>query len=110
MVLSLGLIYAGIKGKPDEKKEKNRAGDTRVILAMVVTVLFLQAFRPIGFAISILLYYVAITYILEPTKDLKTLSIRFLQALILVVLIHFIFGVALSVRLPNGVLPKQWFY
>lgn len=110
VILSLGLIYSGIKNKPEKKKEKSRAGDTRVILAMVATVLFLEAFKPLGFVISVLLYYIAITLILEPTKDPKTLGIRFLQAAILVLFIHFVFGKALSVRLPHGILPRHWFY
>ena len=110
VLLSLGLIYTGFKGKPQEKSEGHRGGDLRVALAMVATVLFLEAFKPLGFVFSILLYFLAITYILEPTKDPKVFVVRLIQATVLVVLIHFIFGVALSVRLPHGILPKQWFY
>lgn len=110
VLLSLGLIYSGIRSKPEEKRESNRAGDIRVLLSMVATLLFLEAFKPIGFVISIILYFLAITYILEPKKDLKTFAIRLAQAVILAILIHFIFGVALSVRLPHGILPRQWFY
>lgn len=113
VLLSLGLIYSGIKGKPQEehkKEESNRTGDLRVVLAMLATVLFLAVFKPLGFALSIIFYFLAITYILEPKKDLKTFAIRFVQALTLSLLIHFIFGVALSVRLPHGILPKKWFH
>lgn len=109
VLLSLGLIYSGIRSKPEEKRESNRAGDIRVLLSMVATLLFLEAFKPIGFAISIILYFLAITYILEPSKDLKTFAIRLAQAATLTILIHFIFGVALSVRLPHGILPRKWF-
>lgn len=112
VLLSLGLIYSGIKGKPQEeheKEESNRAGDLRVVLAMLATVVFLAVFKPLGFVISIIFYFLAITYILEPKKDLKTFALRFAQALALSLLIHFIFGVALSVRLPHGILPKKWF-
>lgn len=113
VLLSLGLIYSGIKGKPQEeheKEESNRAGDLRVVLAMLATVVFLAVFKPLGFVISIIFYFLAITYILEPKKDLKTFALRFAQALALSLLIHFIFGVALSVRLPHGILPKKWFH
>jgi len=114
VILSLGLIYTGIKSKPDEKKEKkeenNRAGDYRVLAAMVATLLFLEVFKPLGFAISTMIYFVALTYILEPTKDIKVFGVRIFQALVMVIIIYFVFGVALSVRLPHGILPKRWFY
>lgn len=110
VVLSLGLIYTGFKSKPEGKSESNRAGDIRVGLAMAATLLFLFAFKPLGFVFSIILYYIAMAYILEPTKDVKTFGIRLVQAVVLALIVHFIFGVALSVRLPNGILPKSWFY
>ena len=110
ILLSLGLIYSGIKSKP-EKKEKKRDnnGDIRVGLAIAATLVFLGIFKPIGFAISVVSYFIAITYILEPKKDIKTFVIRLIQAIALTVVIHFVFGVALSVRLPHGILPKKWF-
>lgn len=110
ILLSLGLIYSGIKSEPEKKKEKlDRFGDTRVGLAILVTLIFLGIFKPIGFAISVILYFLAITYVLEPKKDIKTFAIRLIQAIVLTVVIHFVFGVALSVRLPHGILPKKWF-
>jgi len=110
IIFSLGLIYSGFKCKHHEKTKRNHAGDIRVALAMLATGLFLAAFKPLGFAISIPCYFVFITYILEPRGDLKTFAIRLVQAALLTILIHFIFGVALSVRLPNGILPKKLFY
>jgi len=78
-----------------------------VLAAMVATLLFLEVFKPLGFAISTMIYFVALTYILEPTKDIKVFGVRIFQALVMVIIIYFVFGVALSVRLPTAFYRKD---
>jgi len=80
----------------------------KVLAAMAATLTFLFSFERVGFVISCLVYYVGITYILEPTKDGKTLALRVVQAAILIALTYLVFIRGLNVQLPAGILPAHW--
>ena len=77
----------------------------RVISAIAATVIFLLIFKRVGFMISVFSYFLAATFILEPTKSVKEIVIRVIQAVALVAFIFFVFGKGLSVQLPSG----DWF-
>ena len=81
----------------------------KVLGAMAVTLVFLFTFVPVGFVITCVIYFVVITYILEPSKDHKVLITRVVQAIVLVILIYFVFMRGLNVQLPTGIMPAQWF-
>lgn len=115
--LSLVLVYSGFRKLQAERGQASQEvkepflnpKTKRVMAAIVSTIGFLVAFRTLGFAISVIIYFVIITYILEPLKGAKPLLIRIGQAVLLVAFIYFVFGKGLSVRLPNGILPNSWF-
>ena len=77
----------------------------RVFSAIAATVIFLFLFKRIGFIISVSSFFLAATFILEPTKNVKEIVIRVIQAAALVAFIFFVFGKGLSVQLPSG----DWF-
>lgn len=124
-ILSLVLMYAGYKNTPKGQKEKPEAvsgskdslaqkwasltpGNKRVLAAMLVTMIFLFLFQPLGFIISITAYFLVITYILEPTKNPKQIGFRIAQALALTAFIYMVFSKGLSVRLPAGIIHANW--
>lgn len=124
-VLSLVLMYVGYKHIPKGQKENQEAvsgnqgsltkkwasltpGNKRVLAAMLVTMIFLFLFQPLGFIISITAYFLVITYILEPTKNPKQIGFRIVQALALTAFIYMVFSKGLSVRLPAGIIPATW--
>ena len=74
----------------------------RVVSAIAATLLFLFLFKRVGYIISIFMFYLVSTYIMEPTKSVKAIAMRVIQAAILVASIYFIFGKGLSVQLPSG--------
>ena len=81
----------------------------KIIGALAVTWAFLLVFQQLGFIITSFIYYIVITMILEPTKKVKTISFRITQAVLLVVLLYFVFVKALKVHLPIGPL-DQWLF
>ena len=93
---NLGALFASINKK--------------VVLALALTFAFLFAFRHLGFVITILIYYLALTMILAPTKNIKTIAIRAGQSIVLVVAIYLVFLRGLNVLLPIGPFPAYWFY
>ena len=81
----------------------------KVMGAMAVTLIFLFTFVPVGFIITCTIYFLVITYILEPTKNRKILALRVTQAVVLTALIYLVFMRGLNVQLPPGPFPAQWF-
>lgn len=85
-------------------------GERRVLLAVLAVLLFNFLFKPLGFVISVPLFFIALTYILEPTKKPRDFFVRLAQALVITLVVYLVFYQLLSVRLPLGFLPKKWFY
>ena len=122
-ILAIALIVTNLIAHLKEVRENKEKGIRRpkldviqflkekrkVLGAMTATVIFLFTFVPIGFVITCLIYFVVITYILEPSKDLKILALRVTQSAVLVILIYLVFLRGLNVQLPAGLLPAHWF-
>jgi len=109
--LSLLLIKQSLQ--TDNKKPAGQLKDkeqVRILLAIVTIILFTVLFKPLGFALSLPLFYLGLSYILEPFRGLKTWLIRILQSLLVTAAVYVIFFHFLSVKLPLGFLPKKWFY
>lgn len=126
-LLSLGLIRQGILAGRGQRKAAGRAkasqglfqgikaylanpGERRVLLAVAAVLLFNFLFKPLGFILSVPLFFLSLTYILEPSKSPRDLFLRLLQGLAVTAVVYLVFFRLLSVRLPLGILPKKWFY
>ena len=123
-ILSVALIIVSLKAYQKEIKENKAKGihakinisallasiNKKVVAGLTATVAFILVFRPLGFAITSLIYFMVITMILEPTKDVKTIVFRVIQSLVLVVLIYLVFVRGLKVQLPLGPFPSHWFF
>ena len=122
-ILSLALIVISLKEHLKVKKETSEKIinfkikfssllaliNWKVIGALAVTWAFLLVFRPLGFAITSFIYFIVITMILEPTKNIKKIAFRTTQAVTLVILMYFVFVRALKVQLPLGPLDQLFF-
>ena len=85
-------------------------GERRVLFAVLAVLLFNFLFKPLGFILSVPLFFLSLTYILEPSKRPRDFFLRLLQGLAVTAVAYLVFFRLLSVRLPLGILPKKWFY
>ena len=123
-VLSIALILISFRAYLKEIKQNKENGknakinfgallatvNVKVVASLVLTLIFVLVFRPLGFVITIPIYFILITMILEPTKNLKTIALRATQSIVLVLFIYFVFVRGLRVLLPFGPLPSYWFF
>ena len=123
-VLSIALIIISFRAYLKEAKQNKADGkiarfnfgsllatvNIKVVASLVLTLIFVLVFRPLGFIITIPIYFVLITMILEPTKNLKTIALRATQSIVLVLFIYFVFLRGLRVLLPFGPFPSYWFF
>lgn len=108
-MLSLVLIIRSIKNKPHEAAPKIIT--KRVIVTVIIIAIYIVLLEILGFIISSLFFLLALLlfFTFEAKPDLKGQALKKdlilcgVIAVISVLVVYYLFGVALGVRLPAGI-------
>jgi magnesium-transporting ATPase (P-type) len=110
IILSIILIITSIKDKAtSEKNKKNTLADSlkKVVkpsIGIAICFVFLFLLKILGFVVTVFAMYVGLAALMYQKLDLKKLALLSSQALFLIIIMYFLFGMFLKVDLPRGVL------
>lgn len=106
IIMSLWLIFTGLQKRrklSDKKKMKFSLIILKPYLGMIICIGFVILFKPLGYIISVFLFYILLAHTMFGRFNWKFFWGAAIQATLLVLTIYILFVKLLSVNLPVGI-------
>lgn len=109
-ICTVGLVFFP-RIKNEKKKENNdeevsqmfKENTVKMIVLFISLIIYTALFKPLGFALSSLLFLMFAFYYLAPERSIKLIVNSFIISIIVIAAVYYVLKVQLNIQLPSGI-------